>query len=205
MLLYWVVNEKTMGRRPSLEIGDTLNGFEVVNLLPPGKTGKPRKYLVKCPQCLSEATMMVQNIRKSNSCGCLKRDSHSWKRKGALSMPWKLPEGEASFNSLFYRYKKSAEKRKIEFLLNKLQFRDMVTQPCHYCGDCCSSKNLNTVRYNGVFSYTGIYRKENNKGYTPSNSIPCCKTCNFMKLDHDYDFFILHLKKILINLNNEKN
>lgn len=78
-----------------------------------------------------------------------------------------------------------------------------MTQPCHYCGDCCQSVSLNRGA-NGGFSYTGIDRKNNQEGYTAQNSIPCCKTCNYMKLDHDYDFFLSHLQKILTHRSNEE-
>lgn len=192
-----------MGRKPSLAVGDTVNDFLVVALLPQGKAGKHRRYRVTCPRCGQEVTMTSQTMLKSSSCGCTKKDSSTWKRKGAINKPWKLPEGEASFNYLYHNYSSSAKRRNILFHLSKETFRVIVTQPCHYCGDCCQSVSLNRGA-NGGFNYTGIDRKNNQEGYTVKNSIACCKTCNYMKLDHDYGFFLSHLQKILNHRSNEE-
>jgi hypothetical protein len=183
--------------------GDTVNGFEVLDLLQQGGSGKHRRFLVRCDSCGQTVEMTSQGIKNNNSCGCLQKDSSTWKRKGAIRKPWKLPEGEASFNYLLYQYRKSAERRGIEFSLPPENFREIVTQPCHYCGSCCSSEKINKGS-NGSFKYTGVDRKNNGEGYTLENSIPCCKTCNYMKLDHDYDFFLSHLQKILDYRSNEE-
>jgi hypothetical protein len=192
-----------MGRKPSLAVGDTVNDFLVVALLPQGKAGKHRRYRVMCPRCKQEVTMTSQTILNSKSCGCTKKDSSTWKRKGAINRPWKLPEGEASFNYLYYQYQCSAKKRNIFFELTREEFKAIITKPCSYCGDCCQSVRLSKGA-NGGFNYTGIDRRNNNEGYTLNNSIACCKTCNFMKLDHDYDFFLSHLQKILTYRSNEE-
>jgi len=42
----------------------------------------------------------------------------------------------------------------------------------------------------GHYKYNGIDRKINSRGYTPDNSLPCCRTCNFMKKDMDYQTFV---------------
>ena len=133
-----------MGRKPSLKIGDVINDFLVISLLPQGKAGKHRRYKVRCPRCDEEVTMTSPTILKSNSCGCTKKDSSTWKRKGAINKPWKLPEGEASFNYLYQQYLGSANRRNISFQLSREEFRDIVTKPCHYCGNCCQSVKLNT-------------------------------------------------------------
>jgi len=36
---------------------------------------------------------------------------------------------------------------------------------------------------------SGIDRKDNNLGYTPENSLPCCTLCNMMKRTYSYDNF----------------
>jgi hypothetical protein len=191
-----------MGRKPSLSVGDVVNNFLVTGLLPQGQAGKHRRYTVTCPHCHGEAVMTSQTLLKSNSCGCIKKDSSTWKRKGAINKPWKLPEGEAAFNYLFYGYQMSAKRRGILFDLDKKTFKEIVTQPCHYCGSCCQTARSNT-RSNGSFKYTGIDRKDNEEGYTLGNSLPCCKVCNYMKLDHSYDDFLSHLQKILNHRSNE--
>jgi hypothetical protein len=192
-----------MGRKPSLKPGDVLNEFLVLDLLPPGKSGEHRKFLVKCPKCGETSAMLKQNIVKSKSCGCQKNDSSTWSHVGAKNKPWTLPEGEAMFRALFYSYKKSAKKRGYDFELTESEFREKVTSPCTFCGSCCQSTKVGSARTNGDFNYTGIDRYVNTEGYTLKNSVPCCKVCNYMKLDHDPDFFLLHIKRILEHFNHE--
>ena len=55
---------------------------------------------------------------------------------------------------------------------------DMIQNPCFYCGQ------LNQERLNG------IDRMDSNKGYSLSNCVPCCKTCNFIKKSLDACTFI---------------
>jgi hypothetical protein len=47
------------------------------------------------------------------------------------------------------------------------------------------------------FRYNGIDRVDSSMGYVAGNVVPCCSTCNRMKLDHSYDDFIAHIKKIV--------
>lgn len=82
----------------------------------------------------------------------------------------------------FKMYQNSAKKRNKSFELNEQDFYLLMSQNCHYCDD--------------EKSY-GIDRKDSSVGYTKENSLPCCKTCNFMKRDLDYDLFIDKVKKIV--------
>lgn len=42
----------------------------------------------------------------------------------------------------------------------------------------------------------GIDRKDNQNGYTPENSVPCCKTCNQMKGTLSVEEFVGHAEKV---------
>lgn len=77
-------------------------------------------------------------------------------------------------------YKSQAKKRAHEFSLSVDDFEKIVSEPCHYCGDY----------------FVGIDRKDNSKGYTLENSLPCCKHCNIAKRDMRYDVFLNHIRKI---------
>ena len=83
-------------------------------------------------------------------------------------------------------YKKNAKKRNIDFNLTKQQFYDLTAQPCYYCGE------LN--------NYNGIDRVDSSKNYTLDNCVPCCSYCNKMKMDYSKDFWLSHMKKILVHL-----
>ena len=47
----------------------------------------------------------------------------------------------------------------------------------------------------------GVDRKNNELFYNIENSLPCCKSCNSMKMAMTYDEFITKIKKIIERLN----
>lgn len=59
------------------------------------------------------------------------------------------------------------------------------------------------VNTNGAYTYNGIDRVDNNKGYTITNSVPCCKDCNFAKRDMTHDEFIAWVTRVF-NFTNKK-
>src|SRR4030067_2064423 len=136
-----------------------------------------------------KATSTGLKSGNNKSCGCLQKIS--WIK----NRPKPLPRGEGAFNSIYYKYKRRAKSKGINFELNKQQFRTLTSQPCKYCGETDSNLN-NSKGNNGGFRYNGIDRVDNAKGYTEENSVPCCKLCNRMKNNMSLDEFIAHIKKL---------
>lgn len=91
-----------------------------------------------------------------------------------------------SFKGRLLAYKRSAKVRDIEWKLTDEEFQSFWDKECHYCG----------TSIKGV----GIDRINSAKSYDIENTVPCCTKCNIMKSDHEYDFFIEHIKKIFNNL-----
>jgi hypothetical protein len=73
-------------------------------------------------------------------------------------------------------YKRGAESRGYTFELTMEDFSNLWNKPCSYC--------------NEIVPGIGIDRKDNNIGYTASNTISCCTTCNFMKGKLTYTQFV---------------
>ena len=48
--------------------------------------------------------------------------------------------------------------------------------------------------------YNGVDRINSSDGYIADNCVPCCETCNRMKMDHDLHDFLEHVKKIVIHV-----
>jgi len=105
---------------------------------------------------------------------------------------WKSENKEHS--SLWYRtnvnsrldaIKRSATKRELEWALDDTEAKNMLTNPCHYCGHL----DL-TVRVNG------IDRMDNSKGYIPENVVSCCKSCNYCKKNLSSEEFINTCKAV---------
>jgi len=81
------------------------------------------------------------------------------------------------YNSRLREYKNRAKNKKNqEWTLTDGEAIALFKKPCHYCD---THKN----------QMSGIDRKDNNLGYTPENSLPCCTLCNMMKFTYSYDNF----------------
>lgn len=81
-----------------------------------------------------------------------------------------------------------ANQRDITFMIKKEFACDLFIKPCHYCG------------LNPDSEINGIDRVDNDDAYVEGNVVPCCKWCNWMKLDLDVYDFIRMCLNISINL-----
>lgn len=106
--------------------------------------------------------------------------SHKQKACGCKAQPLKLPEGESAFNHVLREYKNGAAKQDRCFELATNEFRALTQGNCLYCGSA-PSKTYSLRRGNGLFTYNGVDRVDNTKGYTVENCVSCCNTCNIMK------------------------
>jgi hypothetical protein len=79
----------------------------------------------------------------------------------------------------FSNYKKSANKRNIDFKITEDDFKSIISNVCYLCGIPSSEENKN-----------GIDRFRNNLGYTLENSRPCCGHCNLLKKDLTFEKLI---------------
>lgn len=77
---------------------------------------------------------------------------------------------------LVYRqYEYKAKERGLTFRLTLEEFEALVSQRCRYCG---------------AYEILGLDRVDNRLGYLPSNVVPCCSECNFMKRTMDKHRFL---------------
>lgn len=162
------------------EIGKTINGR--------------RRLFLKCVcDCGTVALKEKSHVLSgySKSCGCMQVEM----RKG-LGDRIKKGCGEAAFNETYGQYKKSARMRGYAFELSKEQFREIITQPCIYCGETLTQEKTKRDA-NGTFKYTGIDRYDNTKGYTLDNAVPCCCKCNRIKTDMSIEELEKRLTMIL--------
>lgn len=93
---------------------------------------------------------------------------------------------------LFKSYKYGAYKRNLEFNLLLEEFKKIVELPCFYCGG-----------FNKGGLYSGLDRINNNMNYNLDNCVSCCGDCNRMKSNMSQSDFVAHLRRIIINLENE--
>lgn len=157
-------------------------------ILPSGKKISKTHWLCLCECGKTKYVASAHlNNRAVQSCGCL-QGVRNGKR---------LSNGEASFNYLYSQYKTSASKREIEFKLSIDAFKVLTKGYCYFCNQpplqiARQSKGCNT----GTYIYNGIDRLSSNLGYIVENCVPCCKICNYAKMELSEQDFLNHIKRI---------
>ena len=120
------------------------------------------KWLCRC-DCGVEKVVIGASLRKDASHGC-----GSCSKRGK---PYSV-----SYNKL----RKQAEYSNIECTLTYEQYVEFTLSPdCHYCGD-----SLTWIKHMPMGKYSLRYnldRKDNDKGYSADNCVPCCQRCNYSK------------------------
>jgi len=132
------------------------------------------------------------------SCGCLAIEQS---RKVGISKA--LPGVEAAEKRLYNKYKNLAKKRKIKFSLTIEEFLSLVYSPCYYCGTEPSGHTTAKRRYlpDVKIIHNGVDRVNSSQSYCKPNCVPCCKNCNWVKLDLSLSEFKSHIKKIALHMN----
>jgi len=117
-----------------------------------------------------------------NSCGCSRR---------------KLPPQDAQINRAFRAFLVNAKSRNLPVELSKNKWKELVCQPCHYCGKMASNTwNPRNRCYGTPFVCNGIDRLDSNCGYIVTNCVACCKTCNKSKGIMSVEEFVSMAHKI---------
>lgn len=113
---------------------------------------------------------------------------------------FKSPPKLGTIERLYLDYKEGATKRNLNFEISLVEFQEMITQDCFYCGKPPSRDIKNRVTHPRVnFKYTGIDRVNNKKGYTKQNTVPCCWECNKFKGSMNGKEFLSLIEKIYKN------
>jgi len=121
---------------------------------------------------------------ETQSCGCLRGGNA------------RLSYGESSKRSLLKSYKECAKRRGYSWSLSQEQFFRITNQPCAYCGATPSQSHKRNRDSYGDFIYNGIDRVENSFGYTPTNIVACCTTCNVAKSNQTVEQFKTWIRRV---------
>lgn len=95
---------------------------------------------------------------------------------GWTTQPEKVTSGRG-LRTLFKRYLRRCRETNSFFDLTLEQFNTITKKLCHYCERPPQQRI-------GHYLYNGIDRRDNNRGYSLDNSVPCCWDCNRMKGAH---------------------
>lgn len=77
-----------------------------------------------------------------------------------------------------------ARKRKLEVTITQIEYLELRSLPCHYCGGELP-----------VFG-TGVDRVDSGKGYVTGNTVSCCSICNIAKSDLTWEEFIGWVERV---------
>lgn len=147
------------------ETGKRYNRLLVVSRADNHHTGLAA-WLCKC-DCGNEIVVTGRGLRRGDtqSCGCLRHSG-------------RLAKGKSGVNEAFSQMRWQARYRGRAWLLSRDQVYALTSQPCYYCG---APPGQVSGYGHGKYVHNGIDRQDNGLGYTESNCVPCCKTCNRAK------------------------
>jgi len=123
-------------------------------------------------------------------------------RRGHVKSCGCLPCGtkpSADRTGVMYKYVRKnymgdAKARGLSWGLSDAVFVGLVSGACHYCGEAPSTKFDD--KFDSQLYYNGIDRVDPTLGYVPSNTVSCCKRCNYAKHILSKAEFIEHVCKI---------
>lgn len=102
-----------------------------------------------------------------------------------------------ALNGLYLTYRRTAKRRKLEFTLSPEECSTLFLSHCYYCGIGASAQFKTYYKPTEVvLAYNGIDRVNNDQGYTPENSVPCCQFCNRAKHTMTHDAYIALCKRV---------
>ena len=171
----------------------------LVERLNPTKPSRCARYRCKC-DCGNEVIMRDTSIIVgTKSCGCTR---HGIQMKKGFKLPV-----DAAWTNIYNTYKRNAFNRDLPFELTKDRLKELCSSDCSYCG--CKpatkywqkAKKLSKERIRmSTMMVNGIDRVDSSKGYTEGNVVPCCKQCNYAKLDRTIEEFKAWIIQVYNNL-----
>lgn len=156
-------------------------------------------YLCECGNVGVAAKHTLLQSLKKNTYSCKScRGINLGLRNTITSVKYENPL-EAKCAILFSNYKSKCKSKGWDFELTFEQFKNIVTQNCHYCNlepNNCRLDRAKSRQGISRINFNGIDRKDNSLYYTVENSLPCCEDCNKAKRELSYDDFIVLIKRI---------
>ena len=83
---------------------------------------------------------------------------------------------QRSMKRLFKNYIRGCKRKNIYWELTLEEFHKLTSSNCAYCEKPPAQRSR-------TYTYNGIDRMNNKRGYIRDNVVPACKECNFLKGD----------------------
>ena len=171
--------------------GKTFGRLMVLSLASSDRSG--RRWNCICDCGTSKIVIgSALNRGATTSCGCY--------HKEALNRP-RLAKGVSGYNMLLDSYRRGATKRGHSFTLTDAQFRRLTKSNCFYCGAepaliSSNNKASTAIQCHSAYTYNGIDRVDNAKGYEENNTVSCCRFCNWSKGSLSVGEFLDNINRI---------
>lgn len=168
-----------------------------------GKTVNQKAvWIMRCDFCGGEFESTTDAIR----CGHAAHKCEAWRewmnkklQKEKTYKPGpRLANSQAHVNACLSAYKGGAAKRGFSFEIDIDYFRELIEQPCHYCGALPKSRKINRGLA-GMYAWNGIDRVDSALGYTVDNCVPCCSQCNRAKGTLNSDAFLAWVRNVYVH------
>lgn len=175
-----------MGKKYHIKPGDKFGRLTCIRFDHIGKHYRSY-FLFKC-ECGKEKIILGSGVISGNtkSCGCFSAEIKKAKR---------LPDNRAVIYQIILGYKRHAKDRGYEWDLTFDEVVQIISKPCHYCGELNSNVKI-TKNFKHGFLYNGIDRVDNRIGYNAANCVSACNQCNRAKGALSKKEFIKWIKKL---------
>lgn len=114
----------------------------------------------------------MKDYRKTHR-EALIENNRKWKIKNLPKIRKYEKDYRGSLIGRFSKYRNGAKARGYGFHLTIEEFEAILSKKCLYCD---------------TKEKIGIDRANNSLGYIPSNCVPCCSTCNYLKGSKDIEY-----------------
>lgn len=153
--------------------GQVFNRLTVLEYAGPDKW-KNAQWKCLC-SCGKEIITLGARLRcgSAQSCGCYSidrtKETHTTK--------------DSYFKRVYRNCRDGAKRRGYVFELTEEKYLELVLQTCYYCGREPYEIKFAARHHGNAFPCNGIDRKDNKLGYIVENCVPCCGSCNTIKMD----------------------
>lgn len=173
-----------ISHRPRIEPGQKFGLLTVKEKVGSKRYNTAVQAIWRCEcECGNVCEVLSSSLHtgRTQSCTCLR------KKRNALA------PGRAARNEVFRKYRTQAQERDFLWEITEGEFDRLTSESCHYCGAPPSNvKRLSS----GEFTYSGIDRMDNSRGYEEGNVVPCCIECNRLKGRMSYEKFVAWLNRV---------
>lgn len=171
--------------------GERFGKWTVINMTKIYRATKNRTACVVRCDCGVEEVREPDRLRNGRTTACR---SCSLTGKSSQPLPQiRKPPGYAAITNRMGQYRRSAEKKGLEYELSRELFEELILSDCSYCGDKPTTRLKSS--WDEVY-VNGIDRIDSSLGYVDGNVVTACWVCNSAKKNMSQQDFIAWVRRV---------